>query len=57
MLKVPSRVAAAGTVLVAALVLSAATAQADKCTALRLKAIGKRESRTPHLPVQGGPEG
>ncbi len=44
MLKVPSRVAAAGTVLVAMLVLSAATARADKCTGLRLKAIGKKES-------------
>src|SRR5215475_9942038 len=39
-----SRVAAAGAFLVAASVLSAGIARADKCTSLRLKAIAKRES-------------
>ena len=44
MSKLQSRVAAAGTILAAALVLSAGTAQADKCTSLRLKAIAKKEA-------------
>jgi hypothetical protein len=44
MSKLQSRVAAAGTFLVAALVLSAGTARADKCTSLRLKAIAKKEA-------------
>ena len=44
MSKLQSRMAAAGTILVAALVLSAGTAHADKCTGLRLKAIAKREA-------------
>jgi len=44
MSKLQPRVVAAGTFLVAALVLSAGTAQADKCTSLRLKAIAKREA-------------
>ena len=43
MSKLQSRMAAAGTILVAALVLSTGTARADKCTGLRLKAIAKKE--------------
>jgi hypothetical protein len=39
-----SRAAVVGTFLVAALVLSAGIARADKCTALRLKAIAEKES-------------
>ena len=44
MLKLKSRAAVVGTFLVAALVLSAGIARADKCTALRLKAIAEKES-------------
>ena len=44
MSKPQSRGAAAGTILVAALLLAAGPAQADKCTSLKLKAIGKMEA-------------
>jgi hypothetical protein len=44
MSKLQSRAAVVGTFLVAALVLSTGTAQADKCTSLRLKAIAKKEA-------------
>src|SRR5262249_13758768 len=43
MSKLQSRGAAASTILVAALLL-AGPARADKCTGLKLKAIGKREA-------------
>jgi hypothetical protein len=44
MSKLQSRGAAASAILVAALLLTAGSAQADKCTSLKLKAIGNREA-------------
>ncbi|HJW68119.1 MAG TPA: hypothetical protein VJ829_02045 [Candidatus Binatia bacterium] len=44
MSKLRSCLAAAASIIAATIVLSAATAQADKCTSLRLKAIAKKEA-------------
>ena len=44
MSKPQSRGIAAGTMLVVALLLAAGPARADKCTSLKLKAIGKKEA-------------